>query len=168
MRILPLLLLSIVFSLAAAPSSAANQQDPPQSESAKDELMSAETFAGLKLRSIGPALMAGRIGDFAVNPNDRAHYLVAVASGGVWKTTDGGQTWRSLTDGLISDLSVGAIAYAPANPDTVYLGTGEGGDAIDFIPGIGLVRSLDGGRVLDSPRLRHRAGVLRDLGRSPR
>jgi len=63
----------------------------------------------------------------------------------VWKSTDSGLTWRSLTDGLVSDLSVGALAYAPSDPNVLYLGTGEGGYAIDFIPGIGLVRSEDGG-----------------------
>ena len=54
--------------------------------------MTAETFAGLKLRGIGPALMAGRIGDIAVNPRDPRQWYIAVASGGVWKSDNAGTT----------------------------------------------------------------------------
>ena len=54
--------------------------------------MSSETFSGLKLRSIGPALTSGRVADFAVDPNNRNRYFAAVASGGVWKTINSGTT----------------------------------------------------------------------------
>ncbi len=49
-----------------------------------------QAVQGLKLRSIGPALMGGRIADIAVNPNDRSTWYVAVGSGGLWKTTNAG------------------------------------------------------------------------------
>jgi len=95
--------------------------------------------------SLGPNNGAGRASCVVPHPTEPHTVLAGAAGGGVWKSTDSGLTWRSLTDGLISDLSVGAVAYAPSDPDVLYLGTGEGGYAIDFIPGIGLVRSEDGG-----------------------
>ena len=49
-------------------------------------LLKTETLAGLKFRSIGPALTSGRISDFAVNPNNNSEYYVASSAGGVWKT----------------------------------------------------------------------------------
>ncbi|MCH9029263.1 MAG: hypothetical protein IH819_06520, partial [Bacteroidetes bacterium] len=55
-------------------------------ENDKDTLFSDKTFSGLKLRSIGPALMSGRIADIAINPNDPNQWYIAVGSGGVWKT----------------------------------------------------------------------------------
>jgi photosystem II stability/assembly factor-like uncharacterized protein len=60
-------------------------------------------------------------------------------SGGVWRTTNGGQTWISLTED-INNLNVGALALAPSSPDTVYLGTGS-----EHAGGIGLLKSTDGG-----------------------
>ena len=65
----------------------------------KTDSVAAGTFDGLKVRSIGPALMSGRIGDFAVNPKDRSHYFVAVCSGGVWKTTNAGTIYEPVFDG---------------------------------------------------------------------
>ncbi|MGB7492607.1 MAG: hypothetical protein WBN62_19955, partial [Thermoanaerobaculia bacterium] len=52
------------------------------------DLMTAETFSGLELRNLGPALMSGRIADIAIHPADRSVWFVAVASGGVWKTVN--------------------------------------------------------------------------------
>ena len=80
----------------------------------------------------------------APHPTDSGTVLAGAAGGGVWKTTDNGVSWIPLTDGL-NDLSVGAVAYAPSAPNVVYLGTGEASYAIDFIPGIGLLKSTDGG-----------------------
>jgi photosystem II stability/assembly factor-like uncharacterized protein len=80
----------------------------------------------------------------APHPTTDGTVLAGAASGGVWKTTDHGASWRPLTDGL-TDLSVGAVAYAPSNPEVVYLGSGEAGLGSYFVPGIGLLRSSDGG-----------------------
>ena len=94
--------------------------------------------------SMGPNNGAGRFTSLAPHPTIAGTLLAGAAGGGVWRTRDSGLTWEPLTDG-IPNLSVGAVAYAPSDPDIVYLGTGEGGYAIDFIPGIGLLRSEDGG-----------------------
>ena len=63
-----------------------------------DTLFSDKTFSGLKLRSIGPALMSGRIADIATNPDDPSQWYVAVGSGGVWKTNNAGNTWQPIFD----------------------------------------------------------------------
>ncbi len=103
-----------------------------------------ESISGDGWVSLGPNNGAGRFVALAPHPTEDGTLLAGAAGGGLWRTTDDGKTWFPLTDG-IPDLSVGAVAYAPSDPDVVYLGTGEGGYAIDFIPGIGLLRSEDGG-----------------------
>jgi photosystem II stability/assembly factor-like uncharacterized protein len=101
--------------------------------------------------SLGPSNGAGRTTAVAPHPSIAGTLLVGAASGGVWKTTDHGATWRPLTDGL-SDLSVGALVYAPSNPEVVYLGSGEAGLGSFFVPGIGLLRSSDGGETWFLPQ----------------
>ena len=69
---------------------------------------------------------------------------VGSASGGVWKSTDGGAQWTPLTDQEVS-LAVGAIAVVPGPPDTIYAGTGEGNNGCDNQYGQGILKSIDGG-----------------------
>jgi photosystem II stability/assembly factor-like uncharacterized protein len=111
----------------------------------KPEPMSTGTFGGLRFRSIGPALTSGRVNGFAVDPNDRAKYYVAVASGGVWKTVNGGTTWTPVFDNEGS-FSIGAIALDPKNPATVWVGTGEYNSQRSVAYGDGVYRSDDGGK----------------------
>src|SRR5205085_12351555 len=108
-----------------------NPQEAKKPEAAKKteepkrpEPMSAPTFAGLRLRSIGPAFTSGRVAAFAVDPKDHSHYFVASASGGVWKTENGGTTFRPVFDGEGS-YSIGWIMLDQKNPLTVWVGTGE-------------------------------------------
>ena len=89
-----------------------------------DTLFTDQTFAGLKLRSVGPALMSGRIADIAINPNDPNQWYIAVGSGGVWKTINAGTTWQPLFDDQ-SSYSIGCITLDPQNPFVVWVGTGE-------------------------------------------
>jgi len=107
--------------------------------------LTAGTFAGLKLRSIGPALMAGRIADIAIHPKDQSTWYVAVGSGGVWKTTNAGTTWDSIFDGQGS-YSIGCITIDPSRPEVVWVGTGEnvGGRHVGY--GDGVYRSMNGGK----------------------
>lgn len=104
--------------------------------------------------NIGPINGAGRVSAIAPHPTLEGVVLQGAASGGVWKTLDDGISWYPTTDGL-SDLSVGAVAWAPGSTDVVYLGTGEGDTLIaggtGYIPGIGLLRSDDGGETWTFP-----------------
>lgn len=130
----------------------ANTTEPkkPEDEKADEEKkpadpMSAPTFNGLKLRSIGPAFTSGRVVGFAVDPNNSARYFVASASGGVWKTINNGTTWTPAFD-KEGSYSIGAIVLDPKNPLTVWVGTGENNSQRSVSYGNGVYRSDDGGK----------------------
>ncbi|GJQ27421.1 MAG: hypothetical protein HBSAPP02_24530 [Phycisphaerae bacterium] len=137
----------LVFTLAfsaSADAPAATTQAATTQPAEKAEL-TAETAAGLKFRCVGPALSSGRVGDFAVHPDNRSTYYVAVASGGVWKTTNSGTTWKPIFDGEGS-YSIGCIALDPSNPNVVWVGTGENNSQRSVSFGDGVYRSRDGGQ----------------------
>jgi photosystem II stability/assembly factor-like uncharacterized protein len=92
----------------------------------------------------GGGPVSGRITGIAADPGDANTIYIAAAGGGVWKTTDGGSTWNSLTDSL-STLSMGAIAIAPSNHSIVYAGTGEANFSGDSNFGRGVLVSTNGG-----------------------
>jgi PKD repeat protein len=94
--------------------------------------------------SIGPANVGGRLKSVVVDPRDENVLYVAAASGGVWKSTDAGGSWRSLTDQADS-LSSGSLLLEPGHPDTIYWGTGEGTYNVDQLPGTGVYKSTDAG-----------------------
>lgn len=114
-------------------------------EEAKPEKPKPLPVDGLKLRSIGPGLTSGRIVDFAVDPKNRSRYFVAVASGGVWKTTNAGTTWTPIFDGQDS-FSIGCITMDPNNANTLWVGTGENNSQRSVGYGDGVYKSTDGGR----------------------
>ena len=87
--------------------------------------------------------MSGRVGAVAVDPIDPSHWLIGAARGGVWETRDAGATWSPMTDAQAS-LAMGAIAYAPSDPRTIYAGSGEAVFSADAYAGRGLLKSTDG------------------------
>ncbi|RME37897.1 MAG: glycosyl hydrolase [Planctomycetota bacterium] len=107
--------------------------------------LSNATFAGLKARSIGPALMSGRICDFGINPHDWTEYYVAVCSGGVWKTENAGITYTPVFDSQGS-YSIGCVTVDPNNPHVVWVGTGENNSQRSVSFGDGVYKSVDGGK----------------------
>lgn len=109
----------------------------------KDAL--SDAVSGLKLRSIGPALMGGRIADIAVSPNDRSTWYVAVGSGGLWKTTNSGISWQPVFDDQPS-YSIGSVAIDPKRPEVVWVGTGENVSGRHVGWGSGVYLSRDGGK----------------------
>ena len=124
--------------LALVPAGAWAKKKKAEDEAPEEQAkLSAPTFAGLKLRSIGPALMSGRIADIAVHPDDPATWYVAVGSGGVWKTTNRGTTWTPLFDGE-SSYSIGCVTIDPNRPETIWVGTGEnvGGRHVGYGDGV--------------------------------
>ncbi|NQY07614.1 MAG: glycosyl hydrolase, partial [Flavobacteriaceae bacterium] len=104
-----------------------------------------KTFSGLKLRNLGPAFTSGRIADIAIHPHNENIWYIAVGSGGVWKTTNSGTTWKPIFDSQKS-YSIGAITIDPNNPHTIWVGTGEnvGGRHVAF--GDGIYVSHDDGK----------------------
>ena len=103
-----------------------------------------KTFEGLKLRNIGPAFTSGRIADIAIHPDNENVWYIAVGSGGVWKTTNSGTTWKPIFDNQTS-FSIGAIAIDPNNPHTIWVGTGENVGGRHVSIGDGVYVSYDDG-----------------------
>lgn len=122
---------------------AAAQKKPTPAES-KAPVVEQPGLGGLKFRSIGPAVTSGRIADFAVNPENPFEYYVATASGGVWKTVNGGTTYEPIFDSQNS-YSIGCIALDPKNPNVVWVGSGENNNQRSVAYGDGIYRSEDGG-----------------------
>ena len=110
-------------------------------------------LAELPWRSIGPAVTSGRVVDFAVPEGPKSQigerlgelFYVASASGGVWKTVNGGTTWEPIFDHQGS-ASIGDIAVAPSNPDIVWVGTGENNNQRSSSWGDGVYKSENGGK----------------------
>src|SRR5438105_93064 len=131
---------------AAKPDEAKKPEQPQaEDENRPTDPMSSPTFNGLKLRSIGPAFTSGRVIGFAIDPNNTAHYFVAAASGGVWKTINDGTTWTPVFD-KEGSYSIGAIVLDPKNPLTIWVGTGENNSQRSVSYGNGVYRSDDGGK----------------------
>ncbi len=102
-------------------------------------------LSGLEFRSIGPALTSGRVSDIAVNPDNFNEYYVAVASGGVWKTTNHGVTYQPIFDSEGS-YSIGCISIDPNQSSTIWVGTGENNNQRSVAYGDGVYKSTDGGK----------------------
>lgn len=103
----------------------------------------------LTWKELGPAPITsgpyvGRVSAIAASKTNANLYYVGGADGGVWKTTDGGVTWKNLTDAQPTS-AVGAIALDPTNENVVYVGTGEANYANHSRYGLGLLKSTDGG-----------------------
>jgi photosystem II stability/assembly factor-like uncharacterized protein len=130
---------------ASPEASKAAEEKKPEEEKKPADPMSAPTFNGLRLRLIGPAFASGRVTGFAVDPSNPARYFVAVASGGVWKTVNAGNTWQPVFDNEGS-YSIGCIVLDPKNPLTVWVGTGENNSQRSVSYGNGVYRSDDGGK----------------------
>lgn len=92
----------------------------------------------------GPNKIQGRVTAIAVDPIDDSIAYVAAAEGGVFKTTDAGDTWVPVFDDQPS-MAIGSITLDPSDRNTVYVGTGEANPSSDSFPGTGLYKSTDGG-----------------------
>lgn len=137
-------LLTLTFLVVSLNSIDAQKKKDKDLEGNKYWLKSSQ-LSGLKFRSIGPALTSGRVSDIAVNPHNFNEYYVAVASGGVWKTTNHGVTYQSIFDAEGS-YSIGCITMDPNQPTTIWVGTGENNNQRSVGYGDGVYKSTDGGK----------------------
>ena len=99
----------------------------------------------LRWRSIGPANMMGRIAAVEALNTDYRHVLVASASGGVFKSLNGGITWEAIFDDYGAG-SIGSVAMFQPNPDIIWVGTGESANRNSSAWGDGIYKSEDGGK----------------------
>lgn len=136
MKTYKLLLFTLFISLIVNPSFSQEKNKKSAVETA---------LKGFKFRSVGPAFMAGRIADIAIDPKNENTWYVAVGSGGAWKTNNAGTTWSALTENM-PFYSTGCITIDPNNNESIWLGTGEnvGGRHVGI--GHGIYHSSDGGK----------------------
>ena len=132
-----------VLLLASLSPAAWGQRRPAARSEPQQPTINAEWFAQLRYRHIGP--VGNRSTSVQGVPGDPNIYYVGAASGGVWKTTDGGVTWEPIFDDQPVQ-SIGALALAPSNPNVVWVGTGEAHIRSHVSIGNGVYRSPDGGK----------------------
>src|SRR5262249_12193078 len=117
-------------------------------------------FKNLKARSIGPALMGGRVSDIAIDPHNPFIFYVALGHGGVFKSRDNGVTFEPIFDKQ-PVLSIGAIGIAPSDSDVLWVGTGEANDRNSSGWGNGVYRSTDGGENWQNVGLKDSRAIAR-------
>jgi len=130
---------------------------------AQEEMINAPDDAllqGFRWRVIGPVGQGGRVDDIAVRPEDSKTYFVGFATGGLWKTTNNGTTFRPVFD-TYGTHSIGAIGLAPSDPGVVYVGTGEANNRQSSSFGDGMYKSTDGGETFTHIGLRETQSIAR-------
>src|SRR6202040_2660360 len=123
----------------------------------------AATVSGLPARNIGSAALSGPIAALdAVEQDGRISVFVGAASGGVWKSVNGGTTYKPVFDRQPVQ-SIGAVTIDPSNPKTVWVGTGESWMRNSVSIGDGIYKSTDGGETWTNMGLRESEHIVRVL-----
>ncbi|MDQ2856672.1 MAG: glycosyl hydrolase, partial [Acidobacteriota bacterium] len=122
----------------------ATAQQAPDTPKGWNGLTDPTELKGLKYRNIGPA-WGGRVARSVGVPGDPSTYYVASASGGVWKSTDGGINFKSIFDDQPIS-SIGSIAVASSDPNVIYVGSGEANIRGNVAAGNGIYKSVDAGK----------------------
>jgi len=135
----PMRKLSLIPLLIVA-AAIAHAQEKPQA----DPYATPAEFKNLKYRSIGPAA-GGRTTRAAGVPGDPNVFYTATASGGVWKSIDGGVTWKPIFDDQPIS-SIGSLAVASSDPNVIYVGSGEANIRGNVAAGNGIYKSVDAGK----------------------
>jgi len=130
-------------TLSAAAMTVAALVTAPPARADGDINITSDTFGGLQARALGPAAMSGRIAAIDAVADDPLTIYVGAASGGVWKSTDAGNTFKPVFDEQLQ--SIGAIRVDPSNPKNVWVGTGESWVRNSVSIGDGVYRTTDGG-----------------------
>ena len=108
------------------------------------QTLDSATVAGMKWRTVGPANFQGRLSDVVGIPGPSKTLYVAAAGGGIWKSMNNGVTWRPVFDDK-NIISMGMLAIAPSDTNTVWAGTGEPNSRNTIEPGAGIYKSENGG-----------------------
>ncbi len=115
-------------------------------------------FKGMRYRLVGPS-RGGRVTTVTGVPSQPRTFFMGVASGGLFRTTDGGSTWTPISDGKIPVGSMGSVAVADSDPNIIYVGTGSDGIRSNVSTGRGVYRTTDGGATWQFAGL-HDAGQI--------
>jgi photosystem II stability/assembly factor-like uncharacterized protein len=135
----------LILALRGVPAPAAEAAKPstPAVPAAEKKEAGEGPLQNMKFRNLGPAVGGGRVTSVAGIPGDPNVIYVGAAAGGVWKSVDGGNTFKAIFEKYPS--SIGAIAIAPSNPSLVWVGTGEANPRNDVMDGHGVYFSADAG-----------------------
>lgn len=137
-------LLCAAFALKAQTSTSS----PVEIEAAANkrlELRKTSPLATYPARCVGPTSQGGRITDLEVDPRNDRHWYIGFASGGLWETHNNGQTFTPIMDEQ-GAMGIGDLAISPANPDILWVGTGENNSSRSSYAGAGVLKSIDGGK----------------------
>lgn len=158
--IAPLAVLIAAATLAAQDTSAARDTTPPSARDTSPAGVQVRLAKEFDYRLLGPAAFSGRVTAIAVPLPYRHTMYVGAATGGLWKTSDDGITWKPVTD-KVGALSIGDVAVAPSDPNVVWVGTGERNSLRSQSWGTGVFKSTDGGKTWTAMGLE----ATREIGR---
>ena len=125
-----------------------------------EALMSQSPFKNLDWRLTGPNNRSGRCTDVAGIKGNPSVFYAGFATGGLWKTENGGDTWQPLFDKQATQ-AIGSIGIAPSNPDIVYVGTGEANILRASLPGTGIYKTTNGGKTFQHLGLENTGTIAR-------
>ncbi len=129
----PVVLLLFSLIITGAPNLSANTVDE------------INPLAALPMRHIGPALMSGRISDFAFYPGGNQAFIAGISSGNIFRTFNGGTTWEPIFENEDS-YAIGVVELDPNDKNTIWVGTGENNAQRSVAAGSGVYKSVDGGK----------------------
>jgi len=147
-------------TLATATPASAQRSNAAAPRPAPINISTDPLLRSFQWRSIGPSDMGGRVDDIAVVEKDPRIYYVGYATGGVFKTINGGTTFEPIFD-TYKTTHVGAVAIAQSNPDVVWVGTGEGNNRQSSSYGAGVYKSTDAGKTFTDMGLHETQSIAR-------
>ena len=143
-KLLVLLLVLCGARIGLAQRVSSTSRDILQSITEHKRAIHASIINGYPVHGSGPVVVGGRVTDIAVNPKNHFEFYVAYASGGVFRTTNNGQSFQPVFDNEGS-LTIGDIAISKADTSIVWVGTGENNSSRSSYAGVGIYKSTDGG-----------------------
>ncbi len=131
-----------------------------QSSKNQQKLMAASPYKNTQWRLTGPDMRSGRCTDVAGIAGNPSLFYAGFATSGLWKTEDGGTSWLSLFDKEATQ-AIGSIGLAPSNPNIMYVGTGEANILRASLPGVGIYKTIDGGKTFQHLGLTNTGTIAR-------
>ena len=158
--------LAVLFCVSAAAMAAEKPKPTPPPTAPAAPRLEPSRLKAFKTRAIGPAVMGGRVSDIALDPENPYVFYIGFATGGVAKTSNNGGTFQAIF-AKEPVASIGAVAVAPSDAKTIWVGTGEGNDRNSSGWGDGVYLSTDGGDTWANVGLKSSKAIAR-IGVDPK